>query len=474
MDGNLGRTMQAHYRVVLGIGFLAGAGPLAAQSAPFEACYVPSVGAVYLIKRTGLPSACLASTHVAVSWTAGGEPADGSITTAKLADGAVTAAKLGSDVGSTLLGAGSVTTETLSDGAVTGIKLANVAVTSTKLADGAVTGIKLADGAVTTQKLNFDPATQAELNAHAGGDSHTQYLLANGVRQTGDGFAVLGAYGTGLIPVTGGGVRFMWYPGKAAVRAGRVVSTEWDDANVGDHSTAFGYGTTASGVMGTALGYLTVANGGYGTATGGRTVAAGLYSTATGQASVANGYASLAANNVTTADGYYSTAMGENTVAQARASLVIGRYNVPSGSTTSWTTTDPLLVAGNGTSASALSNALTLLKNGNLTIAGSLTQNSDIRLKEAVEPLEAALEGVLRLTPISYRFRPGTGHPEDRRIGLSAQEVEALFPELVTRDSQGYLSVAYPELAAVLVRALQEQQQTIEELRRRVERLERR
>src|SRR6266566_5543291 len=50
-----------------------------AQSSAFAACYVPQVGAMYLIKRTGLPSACLASAHVEIGWTQGGADSLGTL-----------------------------------------------------------------------------------------------------------------------------------------------------------------------------------------------------------------------------------------------------------------------------------------------------------------------------------------------------------------------------------------------------------
>lgn len=175
----------------------------------FTACYVPTVGAIYLIKFTGLPTACLASGHVAFSWSESGSLTDGSVTavkladgaviTVKLADGAVTAAKLGSDVGSTILGDGSITTPKLADGAVNGTKLANF--------------------------LQMD-----------------------------NGFYLTGNAGLGTIPHEGSGVGMMWYPKKLAFRSGWVTGTQWDDANVGFGSTALGKNTTASGPFSMALG----------------------------------------------------------------------------------------------------------------------------------------------------------------------------------------------------------------------------
>src|SRR5881396_4286107 len=61
-----------------------------------------------------------------------------------------------------------------------------------------------------------------------------------------DGWAATGTFGSGVIPVTGAGVRLMWYPRKAALRAGGVSGTQWDDASVGNYSVALGNGTMAT------------------------------------------------------------------------------------------------------------------------------------------------------------------------------------------------------------------------------------
>jgi hypothetical protein len=87
----------------------------------------------------------------------------------------------------------------------------------------------------------------------------------------------------GTIPVEGSGTRFMWYPGRRAIRAGYVDGTQWDDANIGLYSSAFGYNARASGDYGFASGQNVVAANSWSTAFG-------HYSTASGAVSVALGY----------------------------------------------------------------------------------------------------------------------------------------------------------------------------------------
>ncbi|HEX8492451.1 MAG TPA: tail fiber domain-containing protein [Pyrinomonadaceae bacterium] len=84
-------------------------------------------------------------------------------------------------------------------------------------------------------------------------------------------------------PIEGSGTRFMWYATKAAIRAGQINGTQWDDANIGLYSTAFGENVRALGDNSVAIGKESVA-------AGSRTVAIGERNTATGYASIALGY----------------------------------------------------------------------------------------------------------------------------------------------------------------------------------------
>jgi len=96
---------------------------------------------------------------------------------------------------------------------------------------------------------------------------------------------------------------------------------------------------------------------------GNSTVASGISSTAMGNSTVASGISSTAMGYGTIANGDYSAAMGSRTRAEAYASTVMGAFNIFSGDPSSWVSTDPLFVIGNGTNGANRSNAMTVLKN---------------------------------------------------------------------------------------------------------------
>ena len=102
----------------------------------------------------------------------------------------------------------------------------------------------------------------------------------------------------------------------------------------------------------------------------------------------------------------------------------------------------------------------------NLTVAGTVTANSDIRLKTNIETISDALNKVLNLRGVIYdRIDSG-----ERQIGVIAQEVEAVVPELV-HENDGTKSVAYSNMVAVLIEAIKEQQVQINELRDEIKKL---
>jgi len=146
-----------------------------------------------------------------------------------------------------------------------------------------------------------------------GAAPHTSSMLHVDVgTSTTKGVLVTGTFNffSSTVPDLGAGTRLMFYPGKAAFRAGSVDGTQWNNANVGNFSTAMGNSTIASDYYSTAMGYNTTASGISSTAMGSSTTASGYYSTAMGINTTASGTYSTAMGNFTTASGFLSTAMG--------------------------------------------------------------------------------------------------------------------------------------------------------------------
>ena len=107
----------------------------------------------------------------------------------------------------------------------------------------------------------------------------------------------------------------------------------------------------------------------------------------------------------------------------------------------------------------------------NMTINGTLTQNSDIRIKENIVEVDDCISKVQAMRGVYYNRTDF--NTEVTKVGVIAQEVEAVLPELILEnEDDGLKSVAYSELTAVLINAVKEQQIMIEDLKARIEQLE--
>jgi hypothetical protein len=98
----------------------------------------------------------------------------------------------------------------------------------------------------------------------------------------------------------------------------------------------------------------------------------------------------------------------------------------------------------------------------------SLTSTSDVRLKTAIEPIEDATDKLLQLKPCTYKWKTQDEANPKKHIGFIAQEVEALFPNLVNEntypDGSTYKGVATTDLIPYLLKTLQNQLEEINEL----------
>lgn len=101
--------------------------------------------------------------------------------------------------------------------------------------------------------------------------------------------------------------------------------------------------------------------------------------------------------------------------------------------------------------------------------SGTYTATSDSRLKRDIEPLAGVLDRFLELNPSSYRMTSAKVGGE-RQLGLIAQEVQALFPEVVSQldsDQDELLGISYDKVAVLNTQALIEMNARYEDLVRR-------
>ena len=136
-------------------------------------------------------------------------------------------------------------------------------------------------------------------------------------------------------------------------------------------------------------------------------------------------------------------------------------------------------------------NLLTILSGGNVGIGytttnykldvngiirGSNVSASDQRWKKDITTLDNSLDKIAALRGVSYEWKrnefPDKNFSEGTQIGVIAQEIESVFPELVSEDNEGYKSVSYSNLVAPLIEAVKELKQQNETLNNRVEALE--
>ena len=88
---------------------------------------------------------------------------------------------------------------------------------------------------------------------------------------------------------------------------------------------------------------------------------------------------------------------------------------------------------------------------GQLT-ATDLNSSSDKRLKKNIKTVTSALDTVGALRGVTFDWREGSG----KAVGLIAQEVQEVLPEIVSADDNGYLGIRYNNVIGVLVEAIKE------------------
>lgn len=101
---------------------------------------------------------------------------------------------------------------------------------------------------------------------------------------------------------------------------------------------------------------------------------------------------------------------------------------------------------------------------GYITTAGNFVNGSDRRLKRNIAAAPSLLTKVMQLKPSMYHYL-NDAQGAKMQYGFIAQEVQPLFPEMVTEREDGMLGIAYSGFSVVAIKAIQEQQVMIDALK---------
>ncbi len=324
----------------------------------------------------------------------------------------------------------------------------------------------------------IDGGNVGQLSAGWGSRAIGNISTATGFRNTASGQASVALgnynYATGDATIALG--KENWAEGASTVAIG------YKNHAAGGGSVSLGQENIAWGTTNFTAGYQNVAgdiNANVGTAGS---------ATAIGLQTIASGRSSFSANKNTSAINQASAALGISTVSDNFGMLAIGVNNEAGIGDTSidpndyggyyyadgtYTGSNPgvAFVIGNGDIDSSTgkggdnpSNAFIISYDGNATLANNLTINSDARLKSNIVTLGSTLSRLLLIDGKSYTMK---ANESISKIGLLAQEVQSVFPELVktANNSEGTLSVNYQGMIPVLLNAIKEQQAQIKELK---------
>ena len=123
---------------------------------------------------------------------------------------------------------------------------------------------------------------------------------------------------------------------------------------------------------------------------------------------------------------------------------------------------------------------------GDVNVTGDLLAASDLRLKKEILPLENAMQKLLSLKPVSYQFRheefPQLKLAPGRKMGLIAQDVEKIIPDLVSSSNRDELhelgleefkSVNYVALIPMMIKSIQELKTELDQKTKELENLSR-
>lgn len=184
-----------------------------------------------------------------------------------------------------------------------------------------------------------------------------------------------------------------------------------------------------------------------------------------------SGYAASSNATILATNSYYN-----GSTWAAKTTNTGGMYSINYTGVHTWSSIASTL-AGSG---QILTQTMSLDDVGNLIASGNVTAYSDPRLKENIRPIIGAVELLSNIDGVYFDWKRGIPQTEVKAgkqdIGILADQVEAVFPEIVTHSveiaGQSYKTVAYDKLVPVLIEAIKELSAANKDLLARIQALE--
>jgi len=106
---------------------------------------------------------------------------------------------------------------------------------------------------------------------------------------------------------------------------------------------------------------------------------------------------------------------------------------------------------------------------GTLTSTGDVVAfySSDKRLKDNIEPIEDPLEKMDKIGGYTFIWNDKQSTYEGHDIGVIAQEIQEVLPELVTERDNGYLAVKYEKIVPLLIESIKELKQEVDDIKQK-------
>ncbi len=235
-----------------------------------------------------------------------------------------------------------------------------------------------------------------------------------------------------------------------------AIGNEALQNNKSSTNTAIGSSCLKNNVIGS--GNTAIGNSALAINTDGNNTAVGTFALSNHQNGVNNtaiGYSSgVSINGLSNA-----TAVGANAIVAISNAVVLGNNaNVGIGISAP---TEKLHVVGNG------------LFSGTVTASCGVLICSDKRYKKNILPISHALSSILQLNGVNYQLKveeyPQYRFTDQKQVGLIAQDVELIFPEVVFTNDNGYKAIDYSKLTPILIEAIKELKTDIDGMKKEIE-----